>query len=100
MIKNLLDHRAITQPTSEYNCGSVFKNPTGQFAARLIESCGLKGFSLGGAMVSTKHANFIINHEGTACAADIEALIHLVHTQVREQTGIELVREIHIIGDC
>lgn len=99
IIKDLLARRANTQPTSEYNCGSVFRNPPGDFAARLIESCGLKGFSLGGAVVSQKHANFIINHQGLATAADIEALIHLVQTKVREQTTIELVREVHIIGD-
>ena len=99
-IKDLLTHRADTQPTNEYNCGSVFRNPAGDHAARLIESCGLKGFKLGGAMVSQKHANFIINHEGAATAADIEALIHLVQTKVKEQTTIELMREVHIIGDC
>lgn len=99
VIKELLEHRANTQPTNEYNCGSVFRNPLGNFAARLIESCGLKGFNIGGAMVSQKHANFIINHQGSATAADIEALIHLVQTKVREQTTIELMREVHIIGD-
>jgi UDP-N-acetylmuramate dehydrogenase len=100
LIKELLAHRANTQPINEYNCGSVFRNPPQNFAARLIESCGLKGFNIGGAMVSQKHANFIINHEGSACAADIEALIHLVQTKVREQTTIELIHEVHIIGDC
>lgn len=98
-IKDLLAHRANTQPTNEFNCGSVFRNPPGNFAARLIESCGLKGFNIGGAVVSPKHANFIINHQGSASAADIEALIHLVQTKVREQTTIELMREVHIIGD-
>lgn len=99
LIKNLLAHRANTQPTNEYNCGSVFRNPPGDFAARLIEACGLKGFTLGGAMVSLKHANFIINHEGRALASDIEALIHLVQTKVYEQAKVDLVREVHIIGD-
>ncbi|ARB93425.1 UDP-N-acetylmuramate dehydrogenase [Legionella longbeachae] len=99
VIKDLLAHRANTQPTNEYNCGSVFRNPPGDYAARLIESCGLKGFTIGGAVVSQKHANFIINHQGSAIAADIEALIHLVQTKVREQTTIELMREVHIIGD-
>jgi UDP-N-acetylmuramate dehydrogenase len=99
LIKELLDHRAQTQPTSEYNCGSVFKNPTGNYAAKLIESCGLKGFSLGGAKVSTKHANFIINHEGIASALDIEQLIQHVRKTVLEKTSIELLHEIHILGD-
>ncbi|KTD53345.1 UDP-N-acetylenolpyruvoylglucosamine reductase [Legionella santicrucis] len=99
VIKDLLAHRANTQPTNEYNCGSVFRNPPGNYAAQLIESCGLKGFTIGGAVVSQKHANFIINHQGSAIAADIEALIHLVQTKVREQTTIELMREVHIIGD-
>nr|WP_173238434.1 UDP-N-acetylmuramate dehydrogenase [Legionella antarctica] len=99
-IKELLAHRASTQPTNEYNCGSIFRNPPGNFAARLIESCGLKGFSLGGAMVSQKHANFIINQQGSASAADIEALIYLVQTKVREQTTVAMINEVHIIGDC
>lgn len=99
LIKDLLAHRANTQPTNEYNCGSVFRNPNGDHAARLIESCGLKGRQLGGAVVSTKHANFIINQQGQACAQDIESLIELVHETVRKQTNIELIREVHFIGD-
>lgn len=99
LIKELLAHRAQTQPTSEYNCGSVFRNPPGSFAAKLIESCGLKGKQLGGAIVSTKHANFIINHEGNASAHDIESLISLVRETVSQQTQIDLIREVHIIGD-
>lgn len=99
LIKELLAHRADTQPTSEYNCGSVFRNPPGNFAARLIESCGLKGRQLGGAVVSLKHANFIINQHGGASARDIESLIELVHDTVHKQTDIDLIREVHIIGD-
>ncbi|MFC3908976.1 UDP-N-acetylmuramate dehydrogenase [Legionella dresdenensis] len=99
LIKELLAHRADTQPTSEYNCGSVFRNPPGNYAARLIESCGLKGRQIGGAVVSTKHANFIINQHGTASANDIESLINLVHDTVHQETAIDLVREVHIIGD-
>lgn len=99
LIKELLAHRANTQPTSEYNCGSVFRNPPGNFAARLIESCGLKGKQLGGAVVSQKHANFIINQQGSASASDIESLIELVRDTVHQQTKIELIREVHIIGD-
>lgn len=98
-IKELLVHRANTQPTSEYNCGSVFRNPPGNYAAILIESCGLKGKTLGGAAVSTKHANFIINQEGRASAQDIESLISLVCDTVSQQTSVTLIREVHIIGD-
>lgn len=99
LIKNLLAHRAETQPIDEYNCGSVFRNPPGNFAARLIESCGLKGFTVEGAKVSDKHANFIINHAGNASAKAIEALIHLVKDQVHAKTNIELMPEVHIIGE-
>ena len=99
LIKELLAYRAATQPTSEYNCGSVFRNPPNNYAAKLIESCGLKGMRLGGAMVSEKHANFIINHQGTASSNDIESLIQFVQKTVHEQTSIELIREVHIIGD-
>lgn len=99
LIKELLAHRANTQPTGEYNCGSVFRNPPGHFAAKLIESCGLKGRQNGGAVVSPKHANFIINHEGSASSADIETLITLVRETVSQQMAINLVHEVHIIGD-
>lgn len=98
MIKALLDRRAETQPTSEYNCGSVFRNPPDDHAARLIESCGLKGYVKGGASVSGKHANFIINQDGKASSDDIEGLIAHVHQTVLEQTGIHLIREVHILG--
>ncbi len=99
LIKELLLHRANTQPTSEYNCGSVFRNPPETYAAKLIESCGLKGKRLGGAMVSEKHANFIINYQGQATADDIESLIDLVKKTVHEEKAIELVREVHFIGE-
>ncbi|KTD07386.1 UDP-N-acetylmuramate dehydrogenase [Legionella jamestowniensis] len=99
LIKELLTHRANTQPTSEFNCGSVFRNPPGNFAARLIESCGLKGKQIGGAIVSEKHANFIINQHGVALASDIESLIEFVRDTVHQQTNVELIREVHIIGD-
>lgn len=99
MIKELLARRAATQPTSEYNCGSVFRNPPNHYAAQLIESCGLKGKSIGGAKVSEKHANFIINHEGRASSDDIESLIQWVQKTVHTKTSIELIREVHVIGD-
>lgn len=98
-IRQMLEHRANTQPTSEYNCGSVFRNPPGTHAAHLIESCGLKGTRLGGARVSEKHANFIINHEGTASASDIELLIAHIREAVHAKTGIELITEVHILGE-
>lgn len=97
-IRELLDKRAASQPTQQPNAGSVFRNPPGDHAARLIESCGLKGRCIGGACVSEKHANFIIN-TGSATATDIEALIELVATTVQQQCGVSLVREVHIVGE-
>jgi UDP-N-acetylmuramate dehydrogenase len=96
-IRTLLSHRAATQPTNEPNCGSVFRNPPGDYAARLIESCGLKGLKVGAASVSTKHANFIIN-EGHATAADIESLIEKITDIVFQVHHIQLIREVRIIG--
>lgn len=98
-IKDLLAHRASTQPTNEYNCGSVFRNPPNNYAAQLIEKSGLKGYQIGGAMVSKKHANFIINYEGQAKASDIEALIHFVQTKVYNDSSLQLIQEVHILGD-
>ncbi len=97
-IKDLLNKRGASQPTQQPNAGSVFRNPKGDYAARLIESCGLKGTCIGGACVSDKHANFIVN-TGTATATDIEELITYVHTQVEKQTGVDLNREVKIVGD-
>jgi UDP-N-acetylmuramate dehydrogenase len=95
----LLERRRETQPIGEWNCGSVFTNPPGDHAARLIESAGLKGLRLGGAAVSTKHANFIIN-EGSATARDIEALIHKVQQEVERRHGCRLVPECRIVGEA
>ncbi len=97
-IKKLLARRAATQPTQLPSCGSVFRNPANDFAARLIELSGLKGHRIGGAQVSEKHANFIIN-TGDASAFDIEQLIHYVQHEVVRQQGIELQTEVCIIGD-
>ncbi|MEW6678146.1 MAG: UDP-N-acetylmuramate dehydrogenase [Pseudomonadota bacterium] len=97
-IKRLLARRQASQPLNQPNAGSVFRNPPGDHAARLIESCGLKGLRIGNAQVSEKHANFIVNL-GQATAADIETLIETVQARVAEQTGITLQREVRILGD-
>lgn len=97
-IKELLTARIAAQPLNYPNAGSVFRNPVGDYAARLIEFSNLKGLQIGGAMISTKHANFIIN-TGNATAADIEAVITEVHHRVREQTGVSLTQEVRIIGN-
>src|SRR5688572_24031633 len=98
MIKQLLERRIATQPLNQPNAGSVFRNPQGDYAARMIEACGLKGFALGGAVISEKHANFIVN-AGRARAADIEALIEIAHVAVRRKFGVDLEREVGIIGE-
>ena len=97
-IKGLLEQRAKTQPTNQPSCGSVFKNPDGDYAARLIELTGLKGLAIGGASVSEKHANFIVN-TGNASAADIENLIHCVQNKVKECQGVELQTEVCMVGE-
>jgi UDP-N-acetylmuramate dehydrogenase len=98
-IKELLARRAATQPTGEYNCGSVFRNPPGDYAARLIEAAGLKGQRIGGAQISLKHANFIINEDAQAKAEDICALINLVKETVKAKYDISLIQEVHLIGE-
>jgi len=97
-IKALMEKRSASQPLQLPNCGSVFRNPEGGHAAKLIEGCGLKGKTIGGAQVSEKHANFIVNI-GEATATDIETLIHEVQATVRQQTGVELHPEVKIIGE-
>jgi UDP-N-acetylmuramate dehydrogenase len=98
-IRALLKRRIASQPLDVPNAGSVFRNPQGDHAARLIERCGLKGFAIGGARVSEKHANFIVNPAGCARAADIEALIAHVRGVVRARTGVELEPEVRVVGD-
>ena len=98
-VQRLLRKRNETQPVGQPSAGSTFRNPPGDHAARLIEACGLKGFRLGGAQVSEKHANFIIN-TGTARAADIEGLIHHIQQIVEGQTGVRLQPEVHIVGEA
>ena len=98
-IRQLLLRRIATQPLSLPNAGSVFRNPENDHAARLIESCGLKGYAVGAARVSEKHANFIVNPDGRALAADIEAIVVHVREVVRARTGVELRPEVEIIGE-
>ena len=97
-IKVLLERRRETQPIGEWSCGSTFTNPPGDHAARLIEAAGLKGFAIGGARVSTKHANFLIN-EGEATAADLERLIAHVREVVERVHGVRLATEVRIVGE-
>jgi UDP-N-acetylmuramate dehydrogenase len=92
-----LARRARTQPLDIPSCGSVFKNPPGEFAGRLVEQAGLKGARVGGAEISPVHANFIVNRGG-ASGADVLALIELARTRVRERTGLELEPEVRIVG--
>jgi len=96
-IRNLLERRSNTQPTNHPTCGSVFRNPPENYAGQLIEGCGLKGKKKGGASVSTKHANFIIN-EGQAKAADIEALVEEIQAIVENERQIRLIPEVCIVG--
>lgn len=97
-IKSLLAQRIATQPLGIPNAGSVFRNPPDDHAARLIEACGLKGLRIGGASISVKHSNFIVN-DGAASAADIEALIELTQETVAQRFGVVLEREVRIVGE-
>lgn len=95
--RQLLTERQQSQPTREATAGSVFRNPEGDYAARLIEACGLKGYRIGGAEISKKHANFIIN-SGSARATDIEELIQTIQERVEMETGVLLQPEVKIVG--
>ncbi len=97
-IRELLDKRKATQPLNQPSCGSVFRNPPGDHAARLIETAGLKGLRVGGACVSEKHANFIVNL-GEASAADVEVLIQRVMDEVEAKHGVRLVPEVRVVGE-
>ena len=97
-IRDLLSRRIATQPLEKPNAGSVFRNPAGEFAARLIETCGMKGRRIGNAAISDKHANFIVNLGG-ATAADIETLICEAQDRVRARFGIALECEVRIVGE-
>ncbi|GAC1454571.1 MAG: UDP-N-acetylmuramate dehydrogenase [Steroidobacteraceae bacterium] len=97
-VRALLAQRKASQPIGEWSCGSVFTNPPGDHAARLIEAAGLKGFRIGDASVSHKHANFIINH-GQASAQDLERLIGHVRATVERVHGVALHPEVRIVGE-
>lgn len=97
-LRSFSSHRTATQPLSEPNAGSIFKNPPGDYAGRLIEAAGLKGYTAGGARVSELHANFIVGSPGAA-AGDVEAVIRHVRRTVAEKSGVELELEIQIIGE-
>jgi UDP-N-acetylmuramate dehydrogenase len=99
IMKELLARRIATQPLSLPNAGSVFRNPPKDHAARLIEACGLKGFAKGGARVSEKHANFIVNPDGAGSAADIEGLIAHIQRMVYQMKGVVLSTEVRIVGE-
>lgn len=96
-MQELLQKRKVSQPLDEYNCGSVFKNPPNDFAARLIESCGLKGRQIGGAKISEKHANFIVN-TGNATSVDVEMLMQEIIAVVEKRHKITLKPEVKILG--
>ncbi len=98
-IRELLVRRKESQPIGLPSCGSVFRNPEGDYAARLIEASGLKGHAIGGAQVSPKHANFIIN-TGDATAADVEALIALIRTTVSKEHSRDLIPEVRVVGEA
>ncbi len=93
-----LQHRRRTQPV-EPSMGSTFRNPPGDYAGRLIEACGLKGRSIGGAMISDKHANFFVNASGEAQAGDVKALIDLAHDEVLKRFGVDLQLEVELLGE-
>lgn len=94
----ILAKRKVKQPLNLPNCGSVFKRPENNYAGTLIEECGLKGFSIGGAAVSEKHANFIVNRDN-ATAEDVKNVIEHVQRTVLEKKGILLEREVIFVGD-
>ena len=98
-LKAMLARRNATQPLRSPSCGSVFRNPPGDHAGRLIESAGLKGARIGGAVVSEKHANFIIN-DGDATAEDIERLVEHVRAEVEKASGVRLELEVRVVGEA
>ena len=97
-IKELANERAAKQPLAQPNTGSIFRNPPGDHAGRLIDAAGLKGACEGDAMVSERHANFIVNR-GRATAADVRALMRRCQDEVRARFGVELVPEVELVGE-
>ena len=98
LVREQAQRRKLTQPLGEWSCGSVFTNPPGMHAAQLVESAGLKGFRIGGAVVAEKHANFILN-EGKATGRDLEELIAHVRATVQRVHGVDLVPEVRVVGE-
>jgi UDP-N-acetylmuramate dehydrogenase len=97
-IKEMANERIKKQPLAQPNTGSIFRNPPGDFAGRLVEAAGLKGRTIGGAMVSEKHANFIVNANG-ATASDVRALMALVQQEVAKKFNVKLVPEVELVGE-
>jgi len=97
-VRELLEKRKATQPIGEWSCGSVFTNPPGDHAARLVEASGLKGYRVGDASVSEKHANFIVNH-GNATSDDLERLIQHIQATVEREHGVRLTPEFRVLGN-
>jgi UDP-N-acetylmuramate dehydrogenase len=97
-IKEMANERIKKQPLAQPNTGSIFRNPPGDFAGRLIEAAGLKGRAVGGAKVSEKHANFIVNTSG-ATASDVRALMALVQQDVSRKFNVKLVPEVELVGE-
>ena len=97
-MRELMDRRRNSQPLEWPSAGSTFKRPEGYFAGTLIDQCGLKGLTVGGAQVSEKHAGFVINRGGATCA-DVEELIAQIQRQVLDRTGVTLEPEVKIIRD-
>ena len=97
-IKEIANERAVKQPLAQPNTGSIFRNPPGDHAGRLIDAAGLKGRRVGGAEVSEKHANFIVNL-GSATAEDVRGLMRVCQDEVRRRFGVELVPEVELVGE-
>ena len=95
-MRDLASRRKASQPLEWPSAGSTFKRPEGYFAGTLIDQCGLKGLTVGGAQVSEKHAGFVINRGGATCA-DVEALIRQIQERVQEQAGVRLEPEVKIL---